>query len=220
MIYEYVLFSNAGREFFIVNPKMQLSILRVSRPVSREASGILYTRRIAVIALLPHQYYLHGRSRPVHQLLRSDGGENMTQGCGRGHESGQSSPGYIHPHVLARFSHIRLCLFFPATFQTAYPLVFFDPIAEFKSVLEALRDCGVSSSKTTHDRNFLEIIVAVYPRPEDEDAETLREARIREDFGRRGITAVLREIRRTRTLKVGGNFTKEGLVRFCNVTCG
>jgi hypothetical protein len=97
--------------------------------------------------------------------------------------------------------------------------VFFDPIAELKSMLEVLQDSSSSQNKTTQARDFLEIIVAVYPRPEDEHTETPREARIREDFVRRGITKELKEVRARRTLKVGGNFTKEGLMRFCRVTC-
>jgi hypothetical protein len=95
--------------------------------------------------------------------------------------------------------------------------MFFDPIAELKSVLQVLRGQLASSMD---GRDSLEIIVAVYPRPENEEAETGREARVREDFVRRGVTGDLKAIRRRRRLKVGGNFTKEGLIRFCNVTCG
>jgi hypothetical protein len=220
MIYEYAIFPNSNSEFFIVNPQVELSILQVSRVVSREASVILYTTRIAVIAFLPHQYYLHGRTVPVTQIFRSDIKEKPIEALPLEGEPEDPSPGFIHPHILAKFSRIRLCLFFPATFQRAYPLMFFDPIAEMKNVLEVLRNHCPSPSKTAHARNFLEVIVAVYPRPEDEEAETAREARIREDFVRRGVTNELKEVRAKRTLKVGGNFTKEGLVRFCKVTCG
>lgn len=97
--------------------------------------------------------------------------------------------------------------------------MFFDPIAELKSVLEVLRDHS-PSLKQTSNRNSLEIIVAVYPRAEGEEVETSREARVREDFVKRGITEDLKQIRAERVLKVGGNFTKEGLVRFCKITCG
>jgi hypothetical protein len=220
MIYEYVIFPDCNSEFFVVNPHVELSLLQVSRVVSREASVILYTTRIAVIAFLPHQYYLHGRTVPVTRLFRSDIEEKPIRAHLLEDEPENPSPGFIHPHILAKFSRIRLCLFFPATFQRAYPLMFFDPIAEMKNVLEVLRNHCPSSSKTAHARYFLEIIVAVYPRPEGEEAETPREARIREDFVRRGITKDLKEVGAKRTLKVGGNFTKEGLVRFCKVTCG
>jgi hypothetical protein len=221
MIYEYVIFSDRSPEFFIVNPKIRLSLLQVNRAVSHEASIVLYTSRIAVIAFLPHQYYLHGRERPVDQLFRVDNdGEHTTRVLARAEEPQRHSPGHIYPHVLAKFSRVRLCLFFPATFQTAYPLMFFDPIAELKSALEVLRDHSPSSKQNSPARNSLEIIVAVYPRPEDEKVETAREARVREDFVRRGITKDLKEVRKKRTLKVGGNFTREGLVRFCRVTCG
>lgn len=221
MIYEYAIFPNRNPEFFIVNPKIQLSLLLVSRVVSLEASTVLYTKRIAVIAFLPHQFYLHGRTQPVDQLFRADiDNDEPTRDLNLEEVPGHHSAGYIYPHVLSRFSRIRLCLFFPATFQTAYPLMFFDPIAELKSVLEVLRDHSPSSKPNASWKNSLEIIVAVYPRPEDEEVETSREARVREDFVRRGITTDLKEIRTKRTLRVGGNFTKEGLVRFCKVTCG
>lgn len=221
MIYEYAIFPDSSPEFFIINPKIQLSLLQVSRIVSREASIILYTRRIAVIAFLPHQLYLHGRTQPVGQLFRADidDDDDTTRAVVSDEEPERHSPGHIYPYVLAKFSSIRLCLFFPATFQTAYPLMFFDPIAELKSVLEVLRDHSAPSKQTSAGKDSLEIIVAVYPRPEDEDVETPREARVREDFVRRGITKDLKEIRGKRVLKVGGNFTREGLARFCKVTC-
>jgi hypothetical protein len=192
--------------------------------VSYEASAILYTRRIAVIAFLPHQYYSHGRTQPVDQLFRGDvdddDDDDTTRVLHLEEEPEGHSCGHIYSHVLAKFSRIRLCLFSPATFQTAYPLMFFDPIAELKSVLEVLRDHSPSPKQTSAARDFLEIIVAVYPRPEDEEIETPREARVREDFISRGITKDLKQIRAKRTLAVGGNFTKEGLVKFCKVTCG
>jgi hypothetical protein len=224
MIYEYTIFPNSDPEFFIVNPKLQLALLQVSRIVSREVSAILYTRRTAVIAFLPHQYYLHGRTHPVNQLFRADidddDDDDTTLALQPEEELEHHGLGHIYPHVLARFSRIRLCLFFPATFQTAYPLMFFDPVAELKSVLEVLRDHSAPSTQTLAGKDSLEIIVAVYPRPEDEQVETPREARVREDFARRGVTRDLKEIRKKRVLKVGGNFTKQGLVRFCKVNCG
>jgi len=222
MVYEYAIFPDSSPEFFIVNPKIQLSLLQVNRIVSREASVILHTRRIAVIAFLPHQFYLHGRTQPVDQLFRADTGndEDSTRVLHSEEEPEHHSPGHILPRVLARFSRIRLCLFFPATFQTAYSLMFFDPIAELKSVLEVLRDHSAPSKQPPPVKNSLEIIVAVYPRPEDEEVEMPREACVREDFVRRGVTRDLKEIRKKRVLKVGGNFTREGLVKFCKVTCG
>jgi hypothetical protein len=223
MIYEHAIFPGSSPEFFIVNPKIQLSLLQVNRIVSREASVILHTRRIAVIAFLPHQFYLHGRTQPVDRLFQADTDndeDNTTRVLLSEEESEHHSHGHIHPHVLARFSRIRLCLFFPATFQTAYPLMFFDPIAELKSVLEVLRDHSAPSKQPSPVKNSLEIIVAVYPRPEDEEVETPREARVREDFVRSGVTRDLKEIRKKRVLKVGGNFTREGLVKFCKATCG
>jgi hypothetical protein len=222
MIYEYAIFSNGTLEFFIFNPKIQLSLLQVCRIVSREASVVLYTRRMAVITILPHQYYLHGRTQSMDQLFRTDidGEEDETQVFHPDDEPERHCPGHIYPHILAKFSRIRLCLFFSATFQTVYQLMFFDPTTELKGILEVLRDHSPPSMQTLHTKNSLEIIVAAYPRPEDEDIETPREARVREDFVRRGITRDLKEIRVKRVLKVGGNFTKEGLVRFCKVTCG
>lgn len=220
-IYEHAIFPDASPEIFIFNSRIQLSLLQVSRVISAEASRILYTKRIAVIAFLPHQFYLHGRKTPVSRLFRADASDEAKQREVKlGHIMDSFSPGHIYPHVLAKFSRIRLCLFFPATFQTAYPLIFFDPIAELKSVLQVLRDHLTSPVKPSYGKESLEIIVAVYPRPENEETETGREARIREDFLRRGITRDLKEIRAKRILKVGGNFTKEGLVRFCKVTCG
>jgi hypothetical protein len=163
------------------------SLLQVSRLVSSEASRILYARRIAVIAFLPHQFYLHGRKTPVTRLFRADIQDDTKQELDLKQVLDSFSPGHIYPHILARFLHLRLCLFFPATFRTAYPLIFFDPIAELKNVLQVLRDHLSSPIQASHGKSSLEIIVAVYPRPEDEETETPREVRVRENFVRRGI---------------------------------
>jgi hypothetical protein len=219
-IYELAIFPAGGPDIFIFNSRLQLSLLRVNRAVAHEASRVLYTRRTAVIAFLPHHFYVNGRNSPVYQLFRADVRDDTS--CARRPDElpRQLSCGHVYPHVLARFARIRLCSFFPTTFRTEYPLVFFDPIAELKGVLEALREHSSSPFQYTCGSTALEIIVAVYPKSLDAETETPREARVTEDFVRRGITRDLKEIRTRRSLKVGGNFSREGALRFCMATCG
>jgi hypothetical protein len=219
-IYEQAIFPSAGPDIYIFNSHLQLSLLRVSRAVAHEASRILYTRRTAVISFLPHFFYLNGRGTPVHQLFRADAQDDAPCVHQLDEVPHKVRRGHVYPHVLARFARIRLCNFFPATFRTEYPLVFFDPIAELKGVLEALREHSSSPFQYTRGNISLEIIVAVYPRSPGAETETPREARVTEDFVRRGITRAMKEIRARRKLKVGGNFSREGALKFCMATCG